>query len=313
MMNTSSLKGAGKLSRKLLTILVVAAMPSLGYAVDNSIYIDQTGSNATINITQDGAGNTVKALTSNRTDSAIINADGANIAITQVGSGNTVSLGVSASVTSGISTDITYSTGTNGVTGSSAIINVNAGGQQSNASKTSINVLQTGNSSKFEADVTGTGNSMSVTTAGPSDDVYSKMRGSSNTVNLSFSGTGGSNQAVLDQSGSGTNAIGINASSTGNYFGVTQVGSLNTVTVGGYTSGALTGDDNTVLVQQNGTSNMANLGISGASNSININQGGTGQDANVKISGASNTVTISQGSSGTLPNTANNMLTPLTR
>ena len=296
-----SLKGGGELSRKVLTILMLAVMPTLGYAVDNSIYIDQTGSNAVINITQDGAGNTVKALTSNRTDAAIINADGANIAITQVGSGNTVSLGVSASVTSGISTDITYSTGTSGVTGSTAIFNVNAGGNQSNASKTSINVLQTGDSSKFEADVTGTGNSISATTAGPSDDVYSKMRGSSNTANISFSGTGGSNQAILDQSGTGSNAIGINVSSTGNLFGITQVGSLNTATIGGYSAGSsLSGDDNTVQINQNGTSNLANLGITGASNNVNINQGGTGQDANVKISGGSNTINITQGASGVM-------------
>jgi hypothetical protein len=296
-----SLKGGGELSRKVLTILMLAVMPTLGYAVDNSIYIDQTGSNAVINITQDGAGNTVKALTSNRTDAAIINADGANIAITQVGSGNTVSLGVSASVTSGISTDITYSTGTNGVTGSTAIINVNAGGQQSNASNTSINVLQTGNNSKFEADVTGTGNSISATTAGPGDDVYSKMRGSSNTANISFSGTGGANQAILDQSGTGSNAIGINVSSTGNLFGITQVGSLNTATIGGYSAGSsLSGDDNTVQINQNGTSNLANLGITGASNNVNINQGGTGQDANVKISGGSNTINITQGASGVM-------------
>jgi len=296
-----SLKGGGELSRKVLTILMLAVMPTLGYAVDNSIYIDQTGSNAVINITQDGAGNTVKALTSNRTDAAIINADGANIAITQVGSGNTVSLGISASVTSGISTDITYSTGTNGVTGSSAIFNVNAGGSQADASKTSINVLQTGNSSKFEANVTGTGNSISATTAGPSDDVYSKMRGSSNTANISFSGTGGSNQAILDQSGTGSNAIGIDVSSTGNLFGITQTGSLNTVTVGGYSSGSsLSGDNNTVQVNQTGTSNMANLGITGASNNVNINQNGTAQDANVKISGASNTISITQGASGVM-------------
>jgi len=296
-----SLKGGGELSRKVLTILMLAVMPTLGYAVDNSIYIDQTGSNAVINITQDGAGNTVKALTSNRTDAAIINADGANIAITQVGSGNTASLGISASVTSGISTDITYSTGTNGTTNSTAIINVNAGGSQADASKTSINVLQTGNSSKFEADVKGTGNSISATTAGPSDDVYSKMRGSSNTANISFSGTGGSNQAILDQSGTGSNAIGIDASSTGNLFGITQTGSLNTVTIGGYSSGtSLSGDNNTVQVNQTGTSNTANLGITGASNNVNINQGGTAQDANIKISGASNTVNITQGASGVM-------------
>ena len=127
------------------------------------------------------------------------------------------------------------------------------------------------------------------------------MRGDTNIANITFSGTGGSNQAVTDQSGSGSNSIGINLSSTGNLFGITQAGSNNTVSIGGYTSGfALTGDDNTVQVAQNGTNHTANLGITGASNNVNINQGGSGQDANIKISGASNTINITQGANGVM-------------
>ena len=298
----TSLKGAGKLSRKLLTILMLSGMTTLGYAVDNSIYIDQTGSNAVINITQDGAGNTVKALTSNRTDSAIINADGTNIDIKQVGSGNTVSLGINASVGSGRSVDLTYSNqdpGTAGrADGSSAVININASNQIA-TSNISVGAIQTGNNSRLGVDITGNNSSLSVTTKGAGDEVYSKMRGDTNIANVSFSGTVGGNYANIDQGGTGLNTVGINASGADNTIGITQSnGSGNSVTIGGYTSGAMTGDGNTIQVVQNGTSNTANLGISGASNTVNINQGGTGQDANVKLSGASNTVNISQGAGG---------------
>ena len=112
-----SLKGAGNLSRKIITILVLSAMSGLGYAVDNSIYIDQSGSNATINITQDGAGNTVNGLNSNgnagqRSDAATLVGDGAQINVTQVGSGNTLSLSSNGGTANGSSqvTQITSNT-----------------------------------------------------------------------------------------------------------------------------------------------------------------------------------------------------------
>ena len=302
MMNTSSLKGAGKLSRKLLTILIMAAMPGLGYAVDNSIYIDQSGSNATINITQDGAGNTVKGLTSNRTDSAMINADGTNIDIKQVGSGNTVSLGISASVGSGRSVDLNYSNQAVGsagrADGSSAVININADNQIA-TSNISVGAVQTGDNSRLGVDIAGNDSSLSVKTKGAGDEVYAKMRGDTNIANISFSGTVGGNYANIDQGGTGLNTVGINASGADNTIGIIQSnGSGNSVSIGGYTSGAMTGDGNTIQVVQNGTTNTANLGISGGSNTVNINQGGTSQDANVKISGASNTINISQGAGG---------------
>ena len=50
---------AGKLLTMLLAVVTTAT-----YAVDNSIYIDQLGDNATVNISQDGAGNRVKGIIS---------------------------------------------------------------------------------------------------------------------------------------------------------------------------------------------------------------------------------------------------------
>jgi len=305
MMNTSSLKGAGKLSRKLLTILIMAAMPGLGYAVDNSIYIDQTGSNAVINITQDGAGNTVKGLTNGRTDAAMINADGTNIDIKQVGSGNTVSLGISASVGTGSkSVDLNYSNTVPGsgagTQGSTAVININADNQTA-TSNIKVGASQTGDNSRLGVDITGNDSSLSVKTNGDGDKVYAKMRGDTNVANISFSGTVGNNLANIDQGGTGLNTVGINASGADNTIGIIQSnGSGNSVSIGGYTSGGMSGDGNTIQVVQNGTTNTANLGISGGSNTVNINQGGTSQDANVKISGSTNTINISQGAGGTM-------------
>jgi hypothetical protein len=301
----TSLKGGGELSRKVLTILMLAVMPTLGYAVDNSIYIDQAGSNAVINITQDGGTNIVKGLTNSRTDAAMINADGTNIDIKQVGSGNTVSLGITATQgAGGKSVDLNYSNQIVGsasrADGSSAVININADGQTA-TSNIKVGAVQTGNNSRLGVDITGNDSSLSVKTSGDGDKVYAKMRGDTNSANVSFSGTVGNNLANIDQGGTGLNTIGINASGADNTIGIIQSnGSGNGVTIGGYTSGGMSGDGNTIQVVQNGTTNTANLGISGGSNTVNINQGGTSQDASVKISGASNTINISQGAGGTM-------------
>jgi len=296
--------GAGKLSRKILTILVSAGILTSGtaLAVDNSIYIDQTGDNAVINMIQDGAGNTVKGVVNGAPgqrgqDAATINASGANIAVTQVGSGNTLSLGVNATTASGRSADITYSTGTNGTQGSQALIDVNASGQ-GGASNIVIGVTQTGNQSRLKADVQGSGSTLSATTAGVGDSVNATMRGDGNTSNITFSSSGGGNQAVTDQSGAGSNTSGITTSGTGNLFSVTQSGFGNSSSIGGYAAGStLNGNDNQIQIVQNGDNNLAALGITGSSNYVGINQGAdtAGQEAKVKINGSGNTVNISQG------------------
>jgi len=67
------------------------------FASDNSIYIDQTGDNAVISITQDGTGNIVRGIqgtgTSNTTPAGIYG-DGNEVTVNQVGSGNVLNMGI---------------------------------------------------------------------------------------------------------------------------------------------------------------------------------------------------------------------------
>jgi len=296
MMNTSSLKGAGKLSRKLLTILVVAAMPTLGYAVDNSIFIDQSGSNAVVNITQDGAGNTVKGIVNNAPgmrgiDSAVLKGDSLMINIDQVGSGNTLSLGVDSSALNGYrNPTVNVSTTANNTT---AIINMKGG--QSNL----IDITQTGNTSSVDARVIDSSRSnITINSAGTGDAITALISGSGDSItNIILPNSGGSNTITTSTQGGGGN-ITIGADGTGNTFNVDQNGSGNTASIKGYSSGSLlTGNDNNVNIVQNGNSNNANVGITGSSNILAINQGsaGDGNEAKVKINGSGNAINISQG------------------
>lgn len=291
-----SLKGAGELSRKVLTILMLAVMPSLGYAVDNSIFIDQTGGNAVVNITQDGAGNTVKGIVNNAPgmrglDAAILKGDSLMINIDQVGSGNTLSLGVDSSAMVGYrNPTINYSATANNT---SAIINMKGG--QSNL----IDVTQTGNTSSVDARVIDSSRSnITINSAGTGDAITSLISGSGDSLtNITLSNTGGGNLVTTSTQGGGGNIV-IGADGTGNTFNIDQNGSGNTALVKGYDPGSvLTGNDNMINIVQNGNSNTAGVNITGSSNTVAINQGsaGDGQEAKVKINGSGNSVNISQG------------------
>lgn len=273
-------------------------------AVDNSIYIDQAGSNAVINITQDGAGNTVKGVVNNAPgirgqDAATITGDNAQIAINQVGSGNTLSLGVAGGTMAGSrDTQVTYNaTASN----TSALISITG---QSNL----VGITQTGDTSSVEARIAGGRSTISINTAGTSDSVTAGITGGDSTINVALANTGGGN-TVTANTDSGN--IGINADGLSNTFNVQQTGFGNNATIAGYASGnALVGNDNNIQVVQNGSSNTANIGLTGSSNFIGINQGsaGDGNEAKVKVNGNSNVINISQGvgvplltAPGTLP------------
>ena len=291
-----SMKGVGKLSRKLLTILVVAAMPSLGYAVDNSIFIDQSGSNAVVNITQDGAGNTVKGIVLNAPgmrglDSAILKGDSLMINIDQVGSGNTLSLGVDSSAMNGYrNPTVNVSTTANNT---SAIIDMKGG--QSNL----IDVTQTGNTSSVDARVIDSSRSnITINSAGTGDIITSLISGSGDSItSITLPNTGGSNTITTStQGGSGSIVIGLDG--TGNAVSVDQNGFGNTASIKGYASGSLlTGNDNAITIVQNGTGNNTNVGITGSSNILAVNQGsaGMGSEAIIKINGSGNSINLSQG------------------
>jgi hypothetical protein len=290
------IKGVGKLSRKLLTILVLSGMATLGHAVDNSIFIDQSGSNAVVNITQDGAGNTVKGIVNNAPgmrgiDSAILKGDSLMINIDQVGSGNTLSLGVDSSAMNGYrNPTVTYSATANST---KAIIDMKGG--QSNL----IDVTQTGNTSAVDARVIDSSRSnITINSAGTDDKITAFIGGSSDSIiNVTLPNTGGSNIITTSVQG-GSGAIVIGADGTGNTINVDQNGSGNTASIKGYSPGSLlNGNDNNINIVQNGNGNNANIGVTGSSNYIGINQGsaGDGNEAKVKINGSGNSVNIAQG------------------
>jgi hypothetical protein len=257
-----SLKGAGGLSRKLFTILILAAMPGLGFAVDNSIYIDQSGDNATVTMTQDGANNQVKGVgTANynattksvqgtnglKTDAAKIYGDSNNVTITQIGAGNTLSLGIDSTVVSGVGVNLTYNAtgGTN-----TGLININADGQGT-AANTQVNISQANGGNTAMINLTGTGNTLNATqtggagilgiranadsttqtittSGGTNNRVYTDLTGDKGTVNVTA--VGASNTVTVTQSGGGANGhnAGIELTGSGNTVTTTQSGSIDT-------------------------------------------------------------------------------------
>lgn len=85
---------SGKLSRKLLAILMASGMMT-SVAYGNDVYVEQVGDNATVSITQTGAGNMVNGNvggTGTTDDAAIIRGDLNSVTISQIGAGNTVSM-----------------------------------------------------------------------------------------------------------------------------------------------------------------------------------------------------------------------------
>ena len=250
-------KGAGKLSRKVLTILMLSGMATLGHAADNSIYIDQSGDFANVTINQDGAGNQVKGLTSavatnSPTDPALIRGDSVNVNINQTGSNNKLGLGIDATMGTSKSVDLTYSTVNNGnISGSNNLATFQLGTSSARASDTIVSVIQlngnnlanvsmvgsdnqltaiqsggsatlisTVDASGTRQDITtsgGTANSVTTNLTGDNGNVYVKLEGATNTVDIAQSGSGGSTGHVawMDINGTG-NSVTLSQTGTAN-------------------------------------------------------------------------------------------------
>jgi hypothetical protein len=260
-------KGVGKLSRKLLTILMLSGMATLGHAADNSIYIDQSGDFAEVTINQDGAGNQVKGLTSavatnSPTDPALIRGDSVIVNINQTGSNNKLGLGIDATMGTNKSVDLTYSTVNGGnISGSNNLATFQLGTSSARASDTIVSVIQlnggnladvrmSGSDNQLTAiqsyggatlistvaasgtrqDITtagGTANSVTTNLTGDNGNVYVKLEGATNTVDIAQSGAGGSTGHIawMDINGTGNSVtLAQSGSANANVFNL-KVGS----------------------------------------------------------------------------------------
>jgi hypothetical protein len=303
-------KGRSKMKTRLTKIAVamLAVVMSVGvYAADNSIYIDQSGSNSTISITQDGYGNVVKGIASGNSTPATIYGINNAVTVNQVGMSNTLSLGVQTT-TGGTTTlpdgsTVSVPTINYSVTGNNATAVIDSNNDGAGASRgTYISIDQTGNSANANINVRGNNNAIkAVTSGGDNNSVVATVKGNTNVDNVVL--TGDSNSVTITQGtalqGSNNNTVGIKASGASNTFGITQTGGTagNSVTIGGYASDTLSGSSNAVTVSQTGgNDNTLVLGVTGSSNTIGVTQTATAGNnvANLKVNGSSNNLSISQ-------------------
>lgn len=267
--NKKVLKTKMKTTIRNLFAMILLSIATSSFAADNSIYIDQSGDNATVTITQDGAGNVVRGIqgvgTDNTTASKIYGNNN-QVTISQIGSGNKLDFGIRTTVANGATGGNVY---TYSITGSNAtaIINSNSDGQGTSGSN-SVDVTQVGNAANLNVNILGSKNSITaLTSGGNNNSLVSTINGNENTQNVSMTG-GGGNSATLTQTG------------TSGSINLTSVGATNTFTIAQSGGGS------------NGHSSV--LDVTGSGNTYGITQSGTSADSivNLKTVGSGNTFTI---------------------
>jgi hypothetical protein len=238
------IKGAGNLSRKLITILMMVGMLSSGslLAADNSIYIDQSGDFANVTINQDGAGNQVRGLQASggddKTVASVIRGNGVSVNINQVGSTNKLDLGINGLMAGNKSVDFTYST-------------VNAGNL---TGSNNTGIFQLGNSSATLANST-----ISVIQVNGNNYAEVRMQGADNTLNALQSGGNASLTSLVNASGTNQQ-----------------------ITTDGGTGNVISTTGHQAVMDINGSSNTVNLAQAGspAANVFNLKVGSAGAAAN---------------------------------
>ena len=257
---------------KMLSVSLVL-FANIAFAADNSVYIDQSGSDSTIDITQTGAGNAVRGLQSgsgsDNTVRAKMYGSDSLVDIRQIGGDNTLNLGFDVTKATGqtYGIDLTYYvTGNNGT----ATINVNGAGAATAASNM-IDIRQTGNSASTNVTMTGSKNSLTATTAG----------GASNSLTATINADETTNNIAV--SGGGGNSVNLNLTSNKADNSITMVGASNSVSltqsgVAGTNGHAftynVTGSNNSMTAVQSGTiDTTVNVLSVGSGNTWNITTG----------------------------------------
>jgi len=268
-------KGVGKLSRKLLTILVVSGMATLGHAADNSIYIDQSGDFANVTINQDGAGNQVRGLQSNggddKTIASIIRGNSVVVNIDQTGSSNKLDLGIDATVSGTKSVDLTYSTVNSGnITGSNNTAIFQLGTSTTTLSNSIVSVIQVNGSNYAEVRMTGNDNQLAALQSGGSASLTSLVSAS------------GTRQTITTAGGTG-NQVSTTLNGDNGVVDVQVQGATNVIAIAQDGAGGLTGHQ--AVMDINGTGNTVNLSQTGTANAnvfnLKLGSAGTASNSNV--------------------------------
>jgi len=258
---------------KTFKLFVMVLLLSVNaYAADNSIYVDQSGDDSTIDITQTGAGNVIRGIQgvgTGNTTPAKIYGNSNSIDIRQIGATNTLNLGINTSVATGraYGIDLTYYvTGNNGT----ATINSNNTGSGTSGSNF-IDVRQTGNSASLNLNILGSKNDFTaVTSGGSNNSITSTITADETVTDISMTGGGGNSYTGTLSSNKG-------------HIDITTVGANNGITL-----------------TQSGTAgtngHSFTLGLTGSTNTLNVTQSGTiDTTINVQSAGSGNTWNITTG------------------
>lgn len=251
--------------KKKIIAFVIAMVFGSAYSADNSIYIDQSGDNATITMTQDGSSNYIRGVNAASNDiAAKLYGDGLTVDVVQTGSGNTLDLGAQTGQSGGVSSSITYHvTGNN----NTARIDMNNAGTKTSLGN-SINVLQTGNNTDTQISMLGNSNTFSSIQDGNLNKISATIDAASTLVTVNQTG-GTGNETTLQMTGDKGTVDVVTVGAT-NIIGITQSGGgVN----GHYAKVDLTGSSNNVSILQSGTIDMTtNIKGVGNSNSFTIIQ-----------------------------------------
>lgn len=213
------IKGGGKLSRKILAILMTSGMLSSG-AFANDVYVEQIGDNAIVSITQTGAGNLVNGNVGGLglvDDPALILGDLNDVTISQIGSGNQISMIINNGAGTGATVVVSANGNDNTQTigcGTALSATCNAGTISSQITGNSNNTVQmlTGGAVKSTIAINGNWNNVTHTATGAglhSGEITvsgSGVSGAANAVTLTQSGALTKN-AVITSNGSNNNVI----------------------------------------------------------------------------------------------------------
>jgi len=200
--------GAGKLSRKLLTNFMLAAMfCSTTMAVANEVYIEQVGDSSTIAITQDGSSNRIGTALA----PTFIGSGSNTVTIDQIGSGNELDM-----IVNGAATDVTLS-----VTGNNNVQTINCGSAAS-ASCGGSTITQTiaGDNNTVTASL-GANHTSTMTITGSSNTV---SHNSTNTgvTSADITVSGDTNTIGVTQSGTTAKSVTVNSTGNNNNISITQ-------------------------------------------------------------------------------------------
>ena len=261
-----SMTGGGGLPSKLSTIMAALILSTSVMAVDNSIYIDQAGDGATINVTQDGASNRVRGIQgvgTGNTTPAKINGDNIQVDISQVGANNTLNLGVDTTTANGSTpTSINYSVTGGNNTGT---INLNNDGLGTNAS-TAIDITQTGGTNTTNVNILGSNNTLTAVQSGGSAQLISTVNATETTQTVNTSG-GTDNRVTTNLTGDKGTVV-VDMIGTSNHATITQSGGG---TAGHNTTLDVNGSNNTYTVNQSGTiDTTVNIKTIGSGNTFGI-------------------------------------------